>query len=195
MKRLIFLSLLFIAFTTNAQNKIPSKKVQIKTAIQAAPKTYRDGAKVLGYDTDGKLITLRKGTNNMVCLADDPEKDGISVACYSDKLEPYMARGRQLIAQGKTEGEKREIRQKEIKEGKLSMPKEPAALYVLSAKEDNYNPNTGEFKNSNLRYVLYKPFMTPEETGLSPKPSGSGTPWLMDAGTARSHIMITPANN
>src|SRR5699024_10521369 len=101
-------------------------------------------------------------------------------------------RGRELVAEGKSTKEKREIRKKEIDAGTLYMPSTPAALYVLSANQDEYNPVTGDIENGKLRYVFYKPYMTVEETGLPDKPQGKGMPWLMEANTHRSHIMITP---
>lgn len=175
-----------------AQNEIPSKEVQIETATQAAPEMFRAEAKVLGYDREGKLITLREGSNGIICLADNPKEKGFSAACYSDKLEDFMRRGRELEAEGKSTAEKREARKNEIEEGKLKMPSEAAAVYVLSAEQENYNPKTGELKDTRIRYVFYKPYMTVEETGLPDKPQGKGMPWLMDANTHRSHIMITP---
>lgn len=177
-----------------SQTKILPAEVQIKTALLAAPEMYSEGATVLGYNKDGKLVTLREGTNGMVCLADDPNKEGIDVACYGMELEPYMARGRQLIAEGKTEAEKREIRKEEIDAGKLKMPEEPAMVYVLAAEETDLDTKTGELQNSKIRYVLYKPYMSGKSTGLPTKPEAPGMPWLMDADTHRSHIMITPAN-
>lgn len=192
MKKLLLVGFVLCTLTAFSQNKVLPKNIQIKTAVQAAPEMYREGAKVLGYDQNGKLVILREGTNDMICLADDPDKKGISVACYSDKLEPFMKRGRELIAEGKTETEKRQIRKEEIEEGKLKMPSVVAMLYVLSADDTDYNPQTGEFKKSYLRYVLYKPYMTAAETGLPTKPQGPGMPWLMDANSQRSHIMISP---
>lgn len=192
MKKLILICFVFCTLTAYSQQKILPKAIQIKTAVQAAPEMYRDGAEVLGYNTNGELVVLRKGTNDMVCLADDPDRMGVSVACYSNKLEPFMKRGRELIAEGKSEAEKRKIRKEEIDAGKLKMPSDPAALYVLSAAEDNYDAKTGKFKKSYLRYVLYKPYMTAEKTGLPTKPQAPGEPWLMDGSTQRSHIMISP---
>ncbi len=188
------LSVLLTLFTIGAyaQNKIPSKDAQIKATVQAAPQMFQEGAKVLGYNADGKLITLREGNNELVCLADDPKKEGFSAACYSNKLEAFMQRGRELEAEGKSAEEKQEIRKKEIDSGKLEMPEEAAILYVLSADQANYNVETGEVKDGKLRYVFYKPYMSVEETGLPDKPQGKGMPWLMDADTHRSHIMITP---
>lgn len=194
MKRLVLLVFALGSLSACSQNNnVLPAKIQIKTALMAAPKMLRDKAKVLGYDKNGELVTLRKGTNEMVCLADDPNKDGISVACYSKELEPFMARGRELVQKGKKGKEERKIRKKEIDSGELKMPSEPAMLYVVSGQEDNYNKKTGELKNSSMRYVLYKPYMTGESTGLPTKPQAPGMPWLMDANTHRSHIMITPA--
>lgn len=191
MKKLLLLSAILCSYVLVAQNKIPSKESQIATAVIAAPDMYKEGAKVIGYNEKGELVTLREGTNGMVCLADDPNVEGINVACYSDKLEAFMARGRELTAEGRTI-EKQEVRKKEIDEGTLEMPEEPAIVYVVTAEESDYDFNSGDLKEFHTRYVFYKPYMTVEETGLPDKPSGPGAPWLMDAGTHRSHIMITP---
>ena len=193
MKNLFLLSALICFSTVVGQSEIPSAESQIKTALYACPEMYQEGAKILGYNQKGELITLRKGSNEMICLASDPNRNGVSVSCYSDKLEPYMNRGRELVAEGKTEVEKRDIRKTEIDAGTLEMPELPAALYVVTAKKEDYDIGSGALKNSKIRYVLYKPYMTALETGLPTKPQAPGMPWLMDANTHRSHIMITPA--
>jgi len=194
MKKLMTLFVLAVAFSAFAQNKILPKDIQIKTAVLAAPEMYREDATVLGYNQEGRLVTLREGNNGMVCLADDPNKEGINVACYSAELEPFMARGRELVAEGKSNEEKREARKNEIEAGTLKMPSEPSMVYILSGEEKDYSAETGELLKSKIRYVIYKPYMTGESTGLPTKPQAPGMPWLMDAGTHRSHIMITPAN-
>ena len=193
MKNLFLLSTLICFASALGQTKIPTVESQIKTALYACPEMYQEGAKVLGYNQEGQLITIREGNNGMICLADDPNKERISVSCYSDKLEAYMARGREFIAEGKTEAEKRELSKKEIDSEALLMPKEPAAVYVVTAKQEDHDFESGELKNSRIRYVLYRPYMTAEETGLPTQPGLPGMPWLMDANTHRSHIMITPA--
>ncbi len=189
----IFISFLALGtFTVYAQ--IPSKDVQIKTAVLPAPEKEKDAAMVYGYNEAGELIVLREGTNNLVCLGDNPAKEGISVSCYSKKLEPFMARGRELSAQGKDFKEKREIRGKEIAEGTLFIPREPSMMYVYYGKQENYNPETGELQEGKFRYVIYTPFATTESTGLPDKPHAPGMPWLMDPGTHRAHIMVGPFN-
>lgn len=189
----IFISFLALGtFTVYAQ--IPSKDVQIKTAVLPAPEKEKDAAMVYGYNEAGELIVLREGTNNLVCLGDNPAKEGISVSCYTKKLEPFMARGRELSAQGKDFKEKREIRGKEIAEGTLFIPREPSMMYVYYGKQENYNPETGELQEGKFRYVIYTPFATTESTGLPDKPHAPGMPWLMDPGTHRAHIMVGPFN-
>ena len=137
---------------------VPSAEIQIKTALLAAPNEKRDSCMVYGYSPDKQLIVLRKGTNEMICLADDPNASGFSVACYCKSLEPFMQRGRELRKQGINNQQLFDERGKEVKEGTLQMPKEPAALYVYSAKDEDFNPATGEVKNDYLRYVIYIQF-------------------------------------
>jgi len=193
MKKTLFTAALALAgLSTQAQTTIPTSEVQIKAAVLAAPTEKQENATVLGYNPKGDLVVLRKGTNEMICLADDPNKDGFSAACYHRDLNPYMARGRKLKSDGKTTEEIFDTREKEAKGGKLLMPKQPSALYVFSAPEENYNRENGEVKNGYLRYVVYIPYATAESTGLPLKPESAGMPWIMHPGTHGAHIMISP---
>jgi hypothetical protein len=159
--------------------------------VQAAPQDRRAGAQVLGFDASGAMVTLRPGTNDLVCLADNPKVEGFNVACYHKDLEPFMARGRALTAQGVTDDKTRSsMRWEEIKTGKLAMPKEPRTLYVTTGKA--FDAATGQVADGYTRSVIYVPFATADSTGLAVKPSGPGVPWLMDPGTAGAHIMINP---
>ncbi|HRI78419.1 MAG TPA: hypothetical protein PLR06_02695 [Cyclobacteriaceae bacterium] len=190
MKKLLAIPFLFVALTVAAQ-EIPSAENQIKVAVLAAPAEQRDGAMVIGYNTKGELGVLRNGSNELVCLADDPKQKGINVSCYHKDLEPFMARGRELKVQGKSFQEVFDIREAEVKSGKLHMPKQPTTLFVFTA--DEWDAATGTTRNDYLRSVVYIPYATAESTGLPLKPSGPGMPWIMDPGTHRAHIMISPA--
>jgi hypothetical protein len=165
-----------------------SAESQIALAVQAAPEDKRAGAAVLGYDPAGKVVTLRQGTNELVCLADNPTVDGVSVACYHKDLEPFMARGRALTAQGVTDDKVRDqTRFKEVDAGTLKMPKEPRMLYVTSGKA--VDPATNQIAEAATRWVIYVPYATAETTGMPTKPA-PGVPWLMDPGTPGAHVMI-----
>jgi hypothetical protein len=160
---------------------------QIASSILAAPKERRADARVLGFNSDGKVVTLRKGTNDLICLADDPAEKGFSVACYHKDLEPFMARGRELAAKYKGK-ERHEVRWKEVQDGKVAMPKDARMLYVMTGK--GFDAAKGEITDAYLRWVVYVPYATPESTGLTTTPGTA--PWLMYPGTPGAHIMISP---
>lgn len=188
----IFSVILVTPFFSPAQTTIPAPEVQIKGAVLAAPTDKRAGTAVYGYNQKKELVLLRKGTNELICLADDPSQKGFSVSCYHKDLEPFMARGRELKKTGKTGQEIFNMREKEVKAGKLVMPKQSATLFALSAPDEAYNAETGEVKGGYLRSVVYIPFATTESTGLPLKPEAPGMPWIMNPGTHGAHIMINP---
>jgi hypothetical protein len=182
-----------MALYTIAQTTVQPIELQIKTAVQAAPSDKRDAALVYGYGADGAFQVIRPGSNDYVCIADDPKKDGISVSCYHKDLEPFMERGRILAKEGKNQKEIFDIREKEVKAGQLMMPKQPSTLFALAGTKENHDTATGVMKDGYLRYVVYIPYATSESTGLPLKPDVPGMPWIMDPGTHRAHIMINPA--
>src|ERR1051326_4232175 len=84
-----------------------------------------------GRGAGGKLITLRKGTGDMICLASDPRSPKFHAACYHSDMEPFMARGRALRASGVTGGQVDTVRFREVREGTLAMPRNPSAMFQI----------------------------------------------------------------
>src|SRR5690349_1912922 len=187
-----FAILILFILPSFAQNKPPSPEIQIKTALLAAPENKRDSATVYGYSQNNELVILKQGTNELICIADDPSQPEFSVACYHKDLHPFMQRGRDLRKEGKNNQEVFDEREKEAKSGQLVMPKQPTTLIVVSAKDADFNKNTGEVKNTYMRSVVYIPYATAESTGLPLKPEAPGMPWIMNPGTHGAHIMINP---
>jgi hypothetical protein len=169
---------------------IASPDDQIAAAILPLPADARASATVLGYGTDGKLTTLRKGTGTMVCLADDPKIAAFHVACYHNSMEPFMARGRELRTSGVTGSEVDTVRFREAKSGTLKLPNHPASLYSLNGGA--FDPATKTAPGARWLYVVYIPYATGATTGLSEKPQ-QGAPWIMFPGTPKAHIMFTPS--
>ena len=159
---LLLLAFVPLACQEDKKPEILPADIQIKTATLPAPEEDKADAMVYGYDENGKMAVLREGGNNLVCLADDPNKEGISVACYSKKLEPFMKRGRELAAEGKNAEQKEEIRGSEVESGKLQMPKEPSMLYVYYGTDKAYDKTTGELGMPNTAML---------STRLLPRPS------------------------
>ena len=185
-----FLSCLLFALLLQGQNP-NSKAWQIKTALMAVPSAYQEGAKIYGYDDNGKFTVLREGNNDYIALANDPNSKKFSTAAYHKSLEPFMARGRELRSEGKDFQEVFDIREAEVKAGKLTMP-DKTTLYVFTG---TVNSDSGAIENPYLRAVFYLPYATGASTGLPTTPMPPGQPWLMDAGTHRAHIMISPPKN
>lgn len=171
---------------------ISSKEEKIATALLAAPEASRENSTVKGYNQKGEFVTLKEGSNEFICLADDPNQDGFSVACYHKSLEPFMARGRELKAEGKDGREVFKIREEEIKSGKLKMGEAGSTLHIYYGPKAVYDPTTGVVLDAKYRYVVYMPFATAESTGLPKTPIAPNHPWIMDPGTHKAHIMISP---
>ena len=191
--RYLFAPLLLWPLLGHAQSvQLPGQAEQLATVVMALPEADRAQPTVMGYDNAGRLVTLRTGTNALICLADDPSRPGFEVVAYHRDLEPFMARGRQLKAEGKGGGEIFKIREEEAKAGTLVMPQHPATLHILAGKEGHYDAAANQITGASYRYVVYIPFATAATTGLPERPLVPGGPWIMDPGTHRAHIMITP---
>ena len=165
-----------------------SPQVQLRLAVQAAPQEMRDSATVQGYDASGRFVTLRRGSNDLICMAPNSASEQLEVSCHHVGLEPFLARGRELAAQGVTGQDRVTARWKEYEEGKLTIPY-GSINYILTGT--GFDAATGALEGAYLRWVVYTPMATPATTGITEKPSPGG-PWLMMSGTPGSHIMITP---
>lgn len=189
------IGLLFILTTifsgpSHAQSDIRSPEKQIEAAVSPAPKSLRSEATVMGYNGKGELVTLRKGSNQLICVADDPEQSNFHVSCYHKDLEPFMRRGRELSAKGLSRQQVDSLRRQEIEEGTLELPRKPMALYSLTGSGDSFNYETGMVENASPLYVIYVPYATEASTGLSREPASKGAPWIMEPGTPWAHIMV-----
>jgi uncharacterized protein YjeT (DUF2065 family) len=173
-----------------AQVVYPPPARQIAAAVSPLPEPQQKGARVLGYDSNGKLVALRAGTNDLTCIADDPSGKQFHVACYHNSLEPFMARGRELHALKKSREAIDSIRLNDIKTGRYKMPSRPAALYQYFAPRDSVDANGG-VKGAQYLYVVYMANASFKTTGITEAPM-DGAPWIMYPGKPWAHVMISP---
>ncbi|HET7188643.1 MAG TPA: hypothetical protein VFI52_10825 [Gemmatimonadaceae bacterium] len=165
---------------------------QIASAVLPLPAEFRGDARVLGYRAAAKeLVTLREGNGAFICLASNPAVNGFHVACYHKSLEPFMARGRALRASGVKGPQVDSARFREIRQGTLVMPKQPAALYSLTGPAGSFDPATNTATGARPLSVIYISGATAASTGLSATPK-EGAPWIMFPGTPKAHIMLVP---
>ncbi len=152
---------------------------RIAAALLPLPAPLRAGATVVAYDADLNRTVLREGTNELVCVADNP-RPGFSVICQHESVEAYWVRGLQLVAGGASRQERDRIRNDEIDQGKLPRPESGQARYGLAGSAP---------ENATPIMVVMLPYATRETTGLSTEPDNY-RPWLMEAGTPSAHVMI-----
>lgn len=189
MRRSVLSLALGLLLPAAAGAQVPSSEAQIAGATSAAPEALKAGATVLGYNSSNQLVTLRQGTNELICLADDPKDEKWQVSCYHKDLEPFMRRGRELKAQGIARGAEDSVRGAEIQAGKLKMPDGPRVLFNVYSPMDSVDKTSGLPKHPAGMQVIYIPYATTESTGIPDKP-GAGLPWLMFPGKPWAHVMI-----
>src|SRR6202140_1276364 len=69
---------LALCLVANAEDKkaAPSDADLIKSAMSAAPAGVAKNATIVTMEADGKMRTLRKGTNEFTCMPDNPATPG-----------------------------------------------------------------------------------------------------------------------
>src|SRR3979411_704057 len=74
---------LALCLVANAQDKkaAPSDADLIKSAMSAAPASVGKNAGIVTMEADGKMRTLRKGTNGFTCMPDNPATPGPDPMC------------------------------------------------------------------------------------------------------------------
>ena len=85
-----------LAMTMNAQaadaKKAPTDEQLIASAMKAAPAKVAKDASVIVMEADGKMRTLRKGTNGFTCMPDNPATPGPDPMCMDrNSVEWVMA--------------------------------------------------------------------------------------------------------
>ena len=74
----VLVSLLLVATAFAAD---PSDAKLIASAMKAAPASVAKGATIVSMTADGKMRTVRKGTNGFTCMPDNPTTPGPDPMC------------------------------------------------------------------------------------------------------------------
>lgn len=166
-----------------------SEEALIAGAVLGAPEAARDGAEVRAWTEDGGLRVIREGSNELICLANRPGGERFQTTCYHRSLDAFLARGRELRAEGLSGMPYQEARWAEAEAGTLQMPEQAAALNNFFVNDPDWDPLTRDEAEGGRLNTVYMPYATTEGTGL-PTRAPAGQPWLMWPGKPSSHIMI-----
>jgi hypothetical protein len=94
--RLIVSSSVLVAFTLSAYAADPSSAVAptdaqlIASAMSAAPSKVGKAATIMAMDADGKMRTLRKGSNGFTCMPDNPTTPGPDPMCMDKNAMEWV---------------------------------------------------------------------------------------------------------
>jgi hypothetical protein len=162
---------------------------KVAQATLPLPEDLRAGAAVISYNKEtGERMTLREGSNMIVCQPRDDES-GFTRCGHKNNL-PSMDLTAKLTAQGKSMEDVRAAVAAAQEAGDLAPATFGSLFYRLYEEDDKLR----------LLWVLRIPNATAAELGM---PTGSqrdnslagkGTPWMMREGTPGAHLMI-PINS
>ena len=138
----IYHSTLFSTSAIAQPTQVPPASQQIAAAVLPLPEVMREHATVLGYAPDLSLVTLREGTNGMVCTASRPGDAEFDVRCYHESFMPVVRRMRDLHSRGVKDDEIYRTIDAEVKAKKLAIPDHLAAGHRMLGPISAYQPAT-----------------------------------------------------
>lgn len=156
----------------------------VALALLPLPDTLRAQATVVQYH-DGVRALLRRGTNGLTCVADQPGDQRLSLLCYPSSIDPYMHRRRELREEGVRGAEFRAILGAEVRRGGLYLPSGVMIRNVSGA----INQDSGVPDSVRVWSEMFVPFANAGELGI-PEFDAGLDPWMMSAGTVGAHVMV-----
>lgn len=175
----------------NAQSQVSDTATLIAVAVLALPESMRAEATVVRKTSSG-VVTLRPGSNGMICT-NASSGDTVLAYCFKESFYALLKRADELSKQldspdnGKLVGGAME---KEIKQGKLTLPAQPTVGFAMRGPISAYNPVTNAASREIKRWQMIQvPYATGKALAL-PEQHSPDMPWVMAAGTWMAHIMI-----
>ena len=170
--------------------------IEIALAMSAAPAELSSNATVYTV-RDGKVLTLRAGTNGSSCMvARDSHAGSLYPICYNPEgtrtvLERELMQVR-LRTLGVAEDSIDRAVEAAYKSGELEIPKDVALAYMMSPQQVLFSNARKEGRRVGAWHphlMLYVPGATPAKFGLSD--SGTGDPIQVGSpGTPQAEVIV-----
>jgi hypothetical protein len=148
----------------------------IENATSAAPEAVAAKAAVIAVDAQGKLRTLREGSNNFTCLPDDPANPANDPVCVDENGLEWI---------------KALVGKKEPPPGKVGFG------YMLQGGSTASNldpyatePPAGEWHQEPPHVMIFNLGELPQDYPQPGEQADMSQPWVMWAGTPYEHLMI-----
>ena len=165
-------------------------------ALLPLPKQLRDGATVVRMDSTHHPVVVRQGSNGMVCMRVLPGEAAWDARCYEASMARLIFSAGELVMSGLAIDSLGPRIEAEVRAGKLTLPKQPAASYRALGPQDAYVPATGAVTaRMKIWQSLHVPFATAEEMGLPDEstvtdPQRATMPVVVASGTWWSHVIL-----
>jgi len=150
--------------------------------LLAAPSRLRADTTVIGWREDGSRVTLRSGTNGLVCWdqSDEPRKRTYASRCTSEANLPRVDQNRAWNMSGKSQAEIQAMMDEADNNGTREVS-EYGTLY--------YSINSDDMDNASIHTTVSVPFATSHSLDVPSEGTNAGV-WIMYAGTSGAHLMI-----
>ena len=182
MKRMIPIALSVLAISAGAFAQAPAESTD--RALAAAPRQLRDGATVIKWNADNTYVTLKKGTNRLVCFdrSGEPGRTAFAVQCTSIGNLDRMAQNRKFEAMTDTKARQDALNAAEAN-GSRVKPEYGSVWYDMNGPDQEH---------ARIHVTIAVPGATTQSIGLPDNPKQGGV-WIMNAGTSTAHLM-TPGS-
>ena len=174
---------MFIVFLS-LSNCAVSQEYELDLAVLPLAQEDREQATIVHFDEEGSFQTLRSGSNNLFCIADEPGDDRLSLECHPKSLMTYLERKEKRSLSDQRD-ELDQLIAEDVESGALDFPV-GARSYFISGRMSS---DQGAPDSVRVWQEIAVPFAGEEQTGLTTEDAGAN-PWLMGEDSHGAHIMI-----
>jgi len=148
----------------------------IKNAMSAGPSAVAENATIMAFDEDGQMRTLREGTNNFTCVADDPTP-GNNPMCVDENAIAWM-----MAWVNKTEPPANKVGFGYMLAGGAT----PSNVDPFATEP----PGGGALAQEPPHVMIFNLPELPQDYPTGGETPDMSQPWVMWAGTPYEHLMI-----
>ena len=159
-----------------SEGKAPmSDEQMITSAMSAAPRKVAQRATIVAMGADGKMRTLRKGSNGFTCAVERERVETMEPECYDREGSGTTFQVRKFVEQQRAAGVSEEKIEKAVaagyKTGRFKAPTKPGIVYMMSDSNHVFDPDSKKVIHFPGHLMFYAPYATAETVG-----SGEGAP-------------------
>ena len=179
MKRIVLLVLGVAALASSAYAQ--SNAVLIERALAAAPRRAREGAGVVKWNADHTYMTIKEGTNPLVCYdrSDERDRQPFAVQCTSKANLDRVAQNRRFRAESTDAAGERALMAAAEANG-TRVKAEYGSPFISSDGAGQASAGT--------HMTIAMPGATTASSGF-PEDRSQGGAYIMAAGTSEAHLM------